>query len=163
MTVDIRPFRQDDLNAILDIAVAAWEPIVDSSRNMVGPALFDLVYPDPAQRKRDQITRACGEGSPTLVWVADDGGEIVGFITAILDESRKVGEIGNNAVAPSQQGKGIGTSMYRYVIDQMKAAQMESAIVVTGGDQAHAPARRAYEIVGFSGAVPSAMYYMEIK
>ena len=58
---------------------------------------------------------------------------------------RKVAEIGNNAVSPSHHHKGVGAEMYEFVLDQMKRAGIKPAIVTMGGDDAHAPARRAYE------------------
>ena len=75
---------------------------------------------------------------------------------------RKVAEIGNNAVSPAHQGHGIGEQMYVFVLERMREAGMKAAVVTTGGDDAHAPARRAYEKVGFSGAVPSLEYHIEL-
>jgi GNAT superfamily N-acetyltransferase len=75
---------------------------------------------------------------------------------------RKVAEIGNNAVSPAHQGHGVGAQMYVFVLERMREAGMKAAIVTTGGDDAHAPARRAYEKVGFSGAVPSLEYHIEL-
>ena len=50
----------------------------------------------------------------------------------------------------------------QFVLVKMKEAGMKGAIVTTGGDEAHAPARRAYEKVGFAGAVPSFEYHIKI-
>ena len=163
MQTHIRRFQPTDLDVVLDIAVAAWRPIVESSRNIIGPKLFELVYPNPEQRKRDQVAKACRDESSTSVWVAELDGTIAGFITVDIDAERKVGEIGNNAVDPAQQGRGVGTAMYSFAIERMKEAGMRSAVVGTGGDESHAPARRAYEKAGFSGGFPSIMYHMEIE
>jgi hypothetical protein len=45
--------------------------------------------------------------------------------------------------------------MYEFAIAQMKEAGMRVATVGTGGDPSHAPARRAYEKVGFAVQIPS--------
>ena len=162
LPVIIREFRQDDLGTILDIAVAAWQPVFESTRNIIGDELFEITYPDPNARKRNSISTACNENDPTLVWVAEQDGEIAGFITVIFNHEKLVAEIGNNAVSPSHQGSGIGTQMYEFVLKQIKQTGMKSAVVTTGGDEAHAPARRAYEKAGFSGAVPSVEYHIKL-
>lgn len=66
-----------------------------------------------------------------------------------------VGEIGLNAVKPSYANRGIGTHMYTFAIERMKAAGMRVATVATGGDDSHAPARRAYQKAGFNVQIPS--------
>jgi ribosomal protein S18 acetylase RimI-like enzyme len=158
--LNIRPFETRDLPAILDIAVAAWQPVFASSREIVGKELFALVYSDTDTRKRNQVSQACDRDDPRLVWVAELDGQTAGFITVDLNTESLVGEIGNNAVSPDFQHHGIGTRMYEFVLEQMKNAGMKSAVVETGGDEAHAPARRAYEKAGFAGPVPSVKYHL---
>jgi N-acetylglutamate synthase-like GNAT family acetyltransferase len=101
------------------------------------------------------VTGACQEDDPRQVWVAEIDSEIVGFTTVHMYNDRKVVEIVNNAVSTAHHHKGVGTKMYEFVLEKMKQAGMEAANVTTGGDEAHAPARRTYEKVGFSGPVPS--------
>ena len=45
--------------------------------------------------------------------------------------------------------------MYRFVLDHFRRLGLRYAHVDTGLDDAHIPARRAYEAVGFDRAVPS--------
>jgi hypothetical protein len=52
--------------------------------------------------------------------------------------------------------------MYAFVLERMREAGMKAAIVSTGADNAHAPAKRAYEKVGFSGPVPSVEYHIKL-
>jgi GNAT superfamily N-acetyltransferase len=142
--------------------VAAWQPVFESSRDIVGDDLFDLIYTDPDARKREQVANACRDDVPTQVWVAEFEDEITEFITFKMNNDRLVGEIGNNAVSPDFQGRGIGTQMYEFVLGKMKDAGMNGAIVETGSDDAYARARQAYEKVGFSGAIPSLRYHIEL-
>lgn len=76
-----------------------------------------------------------------------------------------MGIVGNNAVNPEFAGKGIGSAMYNYIFDEMEKDGMTHVGVYTGRDNAHAPARRAYEKVGFSPdcAVCCADYYMTVE
>ena len=160
LVTNIRPFHEADLDRVLDIAAAAWRPIFESSRDLLGSDLFHLVVPDPDARKRSRVAAQCAVDSGTLVWVAVEDGEVVGFVTANLDTETLIGEISNNAVDPGRQGRGIGVLMYEHALAEMKEAGMLCATVLTGADPAHASARRAYEKVGFSRSVPSVQYYM---
>ena len=90
---------------------------------------------------------------------ATETGEAVAFITFRLDAKRMMGNIGNNAVAPEAQGKGIGSMMYSRVLDLFREAGMKYASVGTGMDEGHASARRAYEKAGFDIAKPQVTYY----
>ncbi|MCI0882720.1 MAG: GNAT family N-acetyltransferase, partial [Chloroflexi bacterium] len=65
-------------------------------------------------------------------------------------------------VHPHFQNRGIGTHMYTFVLDWLKGQGMKVISVSTGGDPSHAPARRAYEKAGFTCAIPSVRYYLEI-
>jgi len=162
LTVQFREFESADLDVILDIAVAAWQPVFESTRDIVGDEIFDIAYPTPDDSKRAQITMASQSDDPREIWIAELDNEIVGFIVVHMYHDRRVAEIGNNAVKPGLQHRGIGATMYEFVLDRMRQAGMKAAVVTTGGDEAHAPARRAYEKVGFSGAVPSVEYHIKL-
>lgn len=162
MTVQFREFESTDLDVIPEIAVAAWQPVFESTRQIVGDEIFDIAYPSPDDSKRAQITKASQQDDPRQIWVAELDRSIVGFIIIHMYPDRGVPEIGNNAVRPGLQHQGIGTKMYEFALDQMRIAGMSTAVVTTGGDDAHAPARRAYEKVGFSGAVPSVEYHIKL-
>lgn len=96
--------------------------------------------------------------SPESTWelyVAELERDIVGFVSIQVNVETTVGEIGLNAVKPSFSGQGIGTKMYDFAITQMRLAGMRVATVATGGDESHAPARRAYQKSGFNVQIPS--------
>ena len=80
MSLRTRAFQEADLGAILNIAVAAWQPVFASTREIVGSELFDLIYADPDAEKRARVTLACDVDDPRVVWIAELGGEIAGFI-----------------------------------------------------------------------------------
>ena len=63
---------------------------------------------------------------------------------------------------PSRAGQGWATFMYRHVLAHFRAQGLRFAHVDTGLDEAHAPARRAYEAVGFDRRVPSVEYWQDL-
>ena len=158
-SVIVRPFRKSDLPTVLDIAVAAWQPIFESFQALLGESIFQTAIPDWKTMKRGQIASACEPENSAHVLVAELDRSAVGFATYYLDQQKRVGMIGNNAVHPDYQGAGIGSQMYAVVLERMREAGMKCAKVTTGLDESHAPARRAYEKAGFSRALPSVDYY----
>jgi GNAT superfamily N-acetyltransferase len=65
------------------------------------------------------------------------------------------------AVDPNSQNHGLGTTMTNLATDWMRAAGMRVAMIGTGGDPGHAPARRVYEKAGYT-AIPVANYFMAL-
>ena len=48
------------------------------------------------------------------------------------------------AVEPDIQGRGIGSALTESALEKMKDARMSVAMVETGGDSGHEPARQTY-------------------
>jgi ribosomal protein S18 acetylase RimI-like enzyme len=158
----IRALEPGDVEAVVAIAVAAWEPIYAEFHRRMGDELFATACPNWQAEKGRQVRHACEPDSPALVCVAERDGEVVGFVTFRADERSGIGEIGNNAVRPDCQRQGIATALYRHALDRMRALGMRFARVGTGLDPSHAPARRAYEKAGFDVELPSVTYYRRL-
>lgn len=82
-------------------------------------------------------------------FVAEKGDEVVGFCSYVIDKGRSRGTVGYNAVAPGQQGQGLGSAMMSFVLERIKAEGMEYSGVIVADNEEHAPARRVYEKHGF--------------
>ena len=160
--VIIRALKPDDVETLAEIGLAAWTPVFEVRRKMVGDDIYDTVWPDALERKANQIRRACEPEHAAHVRVAETGGKVAGFVTFYADVDAGVGEIGNNAVHPDFQGRGIGGRMYAAVFDELRAMGVRIVKVSTGGDDAHLPARRAYEKAGFDLSLPSVTYYRKL-
>ncbi|MDF5710436.1 MAG: GNAT family N-acetyltransferase [Nostoc sp. S4] len=77
-----------------------------------------------------------------------------------LRSQSSLGEIYMIAVDPDYQRRGIGTALVEFALDWMKVAGMSVAMVQTGGDPNHAPARCTYEKLGF-GLLPTIARYFK--
>jgi ribosomal protein S18 acetylase RimI-like enzyme len=174
----IRAARAEDSDRCQQIAVVAWEPIHAERRRLLGAALHDLLSVDWRAAKAGQIARAFEQhldwivvactappslpetagGAPTAQAVQ----EVVGFVTFRIDRETEMGTIGNNAVDPAWQGRGIGTAMYRRVLDRFRSEGLRYACVGTGLDAGHAPALATYRKIGFTAEVPSVLLYQEL-
>ena len=123
----IRPARADDAVAIAALDEATWS--------------FD-VTPSP---------RSSVPSSIDGMLVAEDGGEIVGYVAVgratRLESNRHVADIRGLAVAPDHQGRGLGRALVEAALD---AARERGARKVTlrvlGPNTA---ARALYESCGF--------------
>jgi len=164
MSVDIRtPQGAEELDRIVDIALAAWVPIFESYREMLGNEIYDVAHPAWKPDKERQIRSAYAETSPVQFLVAEMDGRIAGFVTWVIARDGKTAEIGNNAVDPAFQRRGIATMLYGAVIERLKAASVAVVSVTTGLDPSHAPARRAYEKAGFARSKPIVTYYQDLR
>jgi GNAT superfamily N-acetyltransferase len=93
-------------------------------------------------------------------WVADVGGAPVGFVAVRWAEegATPVGEVEMIAVAPPHQRAGLADRLLERAVSEVRARGVPLAVVGTGGDDGHAPARALYERHGFTG-LPLVRYY----
>lgn len=158
VNITIRPFASDDLDALQDVAVAAWEPVFTSFQQILGPAIYPLLYPDWRQGQRDAVAQVCGDTARYTTIAAEVDRAIAGFIAYSIDLAAQSGEVELLAVHPNYQNHGIGTALNVHVLGEMKMRGARLVVAATGGDPGHAPARRSYEKAGFTG-LPLVRYY----
>lgn len=162
MALVIRPYGDADYQRVLEVCIAAFEPIHKGFETVLGPRIFALQYGDWKEQYAKTLSRISTRNRKCKVYVAELDGEIAGFVFVLLDKDRKCGEIGLNAVDPQYQGQGIATAMYQFALDDLKRRGAEIACVGTGGDAAHAPARRAYDAAGFDRAIHGLYLFKEL-
>ena len=157
----IRSARDNDLEAIEQIAIEAWEPVYQSFRRLIGDELFATIHSNWRTDKVAQIVSHY-RSYPETVLVTEYDGQVVGFISYYFFKRRKLGIIGNNAIRPKYQGKGLGTKQYQKVLEIFQKNGMLYAEVITGSDESHAPARAAYEKAEFKPMLYSVTYYRKL-
>ena len=157
--VEIRCFQATDLDDLQQIRTLAFEPVFRSFREIVGTSIAPIALVSAEKEQAELLASLCDAKSPQNVYVALIDGKIVGFVSMLLDQEKKVGEIGLNAVHPDHAGQGIGTELYEFALQKMTEAGMLVATVGTAGDPSHAAARRAYQKAGFGPSIPSLWMY----
>ena len=158
-SVEIVPFSEEYADAVASLTIEAWTPIREEFKILLGDELYGLEF-ESWQEKKTRIVLEKMRSGRGFVAILD--GELVGFIHYQMSEDGRSGEVGNNAVSNKFRGRGIAQIMCSYVIEKMKAEGAEYATVVTGLDDAHAPARRSYEKAGFCRSLPSVRYFKKI-
>lgn len=160
MDLRIRPVADADVEDLVRLSLLAWEPVFRSFEQLLGPAVYTLIWPDWRIGQREAIEAVCQDDGKTTVWVAEADGMVVGFVAYELHED-KTGEVQLLAVHPAHQNRGIGTELNIFALKKMKDSGIVMARVETGGDPSHAPARRSYEKAGYT-ALPLVRYFKDL-
>jgi GNAT superfamily N-acetyltransferase len=160
MKVNIRAVASADIDAVVALSLRAWAPVFSSFQTVLGEAIYQRVYPDWLSSQAQEVGQVCRDHAERT-WVAVDDGTPVGFIAVVLNDELTSGDIEMLAVDPAHQRQGIAQALISFALDYMRAAGVQVAGVVTGGDPGHAPARQAYEKAGFT-ALPLVRYYQAL-
>lgn len=166
MRPSIRLFEERDAGSVIDLSLRAWAPAYASLERVLGSEVFRRQHPDwraDQRRAVEDILAANGE----RVWVAEADAEsganaVAGFVAIEPDHPEEgMGEISMLGVDTDRQGAGMGTALTLFALEKLREAGMGVAMVETGGDPGHAPARRTYEKAGFT-LLPIARYFKNL-
>ncbi len=159
MKLDIVSFEQAHLEPVVRLSLRAWEPVFDSLENALEPAVFSAFYPDWKVAQREAVVEAC-TSLDHETWVALIGEDIAGFVDVVRRDP-VLGEIHMVAVDPAHQHQGIGARLTEFAVDRLRESGAAVAMVETGGDPGHEPARRTYVEAGFR-LFPVARYFRRL-
>lgn len=111
--------------------------------------VHDSFYPDGWEKRQyDDLARVL-DAEPENVDVAMlDGVPVGGVCTRVHPEDQR-GETHILAVDPAHRRHGIGRALKEHPYRRLREAGLRMAMVETGGDRGHAPARATYEAEGF--------------
>lgn len=158
----IRPYTEADREAVVELSLRAWAPVFASLAQVLDAAVYRTFFPDWRVVQRQAVEAALADPEQR-VWVAERAdGRPAGFVTVLLQRANRMGVIHMLAVDPDHQGRGIGTALTEQAVAYMREAGMEVAMVETGGDPGHAPARRTYERAGFK-PLPSVRFFAKLQ
>ena len=159
----IRPLEPDDLDAVVELAIPAWQPVFESFAEILGGTIFNHLYqPSWQEAQALSVRRTClDEQVDAHVLVAPDG-RVAGYVALADETDAGIGHVEQIAVHPDYQRRGYARALMVFAIERFRASGMVMANVGTGGDPGHVPARALYEAVGFVG-VPLVNYYSPIE
>ena len=114
----IRPYQEADLDRLKEITVISFDGIsIDQNIQRLHGIIAGKEWHWRKERHIDGDVQSNREG----IFVAEEDGEVVGYITTRIDSDSKIGHIPNFAVLPEHQKKGIGMKLietaFRYLID----------------------------------------------
>ena len=159
--VDIREFEERDLDAVVEFSLRAWEPVFVSLRTVLGDDVFLRLHPDWRADQAEAVESTC-TNSERKVFVAVTDDRPVGFVAVALNAfHERMGWIEIIGVDPDYQRRGVGSRLTEAALEHMRSHGMDIAVVETGGDPGHAPARAVYEAAGFT-LLPVSRYFRRL-
>ena len=154
----IREYASDDRTAVVALALRAWEPVFASLRAVLGDELDERMHGTDWREYQRKSVEDVLANDEMHVWVAEHDDTVVAFMAVTLHPDDAMGEMWMIAVDPAAQGHGLGTRLTTLATEWMRDAGMRVAMIATGGNPGHAPARRAYEKAGYT-ALPGVQYF----
>jgi GNAT superfamily N-acetyltransferase len=154
----IQPFEKSQLAEIVRLSLRAWEPVFKSLEAAMLPAVYRAFFRGDWRAAQQRAVEAVCSDADVSVWVALEDSRVAGFAALKLHPEDQMGEIYMIAVDPDFQRRGVATLLTSHSLDWFKSAGMAIAMVETGEDPGHAPARRTYESSGFQ-LLPVARYF----
>jgi GNAT superfamily N-acetyltransferase len=156
--IEIREFGDDDLETVIEFSLRAWAPVFAAVRDVLGDQIFLRLHPDWKASQAEAVRSSCTDGERD-VFVAVASGRPVGFVVVALNAfHERMGVIEIIGVDPDYQRRGISSRLTEFAAEHMRSRGMDIAVVETGGDPGHAPARAVYETAGFT-LLPIARYF----
>jgi GNAT superfamily N-acetyltransferase len=156
--IEIREFREGDLETVIEFSLRAWAHVFASVRNVLGDDIFLRLHPDWQANQAEAVRSSC-TNDERGVFVAVASGRPVGFVAIALNAfHERMGVIEIIGVDPDYQRRGISSRLTEFATGYMRSHGMDIAVVETGGDPGHAPARAAYDSAGFM-VLPIARYF----
>ncbi len=155
--MEIRAFRETDRDAIQRITIDCFgEGSIFSLAERKYGQFRDAKWQELKVKHVEDDLDLCRDG----VFVVAEAEEIIGFITAIPDESTGIGWIHNLAVAPGNQGKGVGKALIQHALDYFSQLGMTHAKIETlvGNDAGG----HLYPKMGFDELCRQVFYMVEL-
>ena len=120
MNLQFRAFAHRDLEEIVQVSLLGLEPVFISFRKILGPAIYNFLYPDWHEGQKEALEATCKDKEEVNVLVAELGKNVVGFLAYELKS--RIGEVLYWAVHPGHQNLGIGTALNSMAFEKMQTA-----------------------------------------
>lgn len=158
MEVQIRDYRHSDEHPVVELSLRAWAPVFTSMEEALGHEIFSRLHGD-WRHYQEKAVRDTLADRAIQAWVAVDEHGVIGFAAAKhLDPEQSLGAIWMLAVDPDSQNRGVGTALTESATRWLCESGLRVAMIGTGGDPGHAPARRVYEKANYT-PLPLVRYF----
>jgi ribosomal protein S18 acetylase RimI-like enzyme len=128
MDIIIRTFRPEDIEALKRLTVESFSGV--SLEQNVEESLGVLNGHDWKWRKARHLDDDAA-ANPAGLFVADSGGQIVGYISTLIDRAAGKGRIPNLAVSADLRGQGLGRRLIEHALDYFRREGLAYAMIET--------------------------------
>jgi ribosomal protein S18 acetylase RimI-like enzyme len=147
----IREFQDTDLPQLIDLTIESFRPLFERHLpEAIGPEVLAHDHGDWENDYRHEVPTLHDPDDNRFVILAEEEGRILGYVGWNIAQSGS-GRLEMVAVLPEARRRGIGNALCREALDRLRDREVSVVHIGTGGDAFHAPARRLYESLGFSG------------
>ena len=158
MNTTIRPFQRGELARIKEITVAAFDG-VSIDRNIEDR--FGRIGDHDWQWRKSRYLDEDAARDPGGIFVAEQGGHVVGYITTWRDCEAGIGHIPNLAVDQRWRGQGIGRQLINHALSEFRAAGLTLARIETL--QQNDIGRTLYPDLGFEEVARQVHYCLALE
>ena len=159
--MQIEPYQPADEAEVLALSLAAWAPVFEKMEPAVPDYVYRAFYPQGWVARQTADIRTCLADPDVPVFVAREGGALLGWIGLRTHLEDRMGEVYILAVDPAAQRRGVARALMDHALAIFREAGLEIVLVETGGDPGHAPSRATYEAHGFE-RWPVARYFRKL-
>lgn len=154
----VRPCRGEDIDAIIAITEEVFAPFSMDHRieKMLGSSKGASWIEIKGQAIRGEIS-----DNPEGCFVAEIGGEVVGYVTTAINEPASRGLIPNVAVLGKAQGHGLGRELLLRALEHFRARGLAQAKIETL--DTNPVGQHLYPSVGFREVVRQIHYVMPLE
>jgi len=147
----IREFRHADLPFLIDLTIEAFRPLFERHwPALMNPVVFAHDHGHWEDDYRQEVPSLHDPDRDRFITLAEDHGTVLGYVGWNVTNGDS-GRLDLVAVHPAVQRHGVATGLCRVVLQRLRARGVVVVHIGTGGDAFHAPARKLYESLGFTG------------
>ncbi len=154
----IRSYKPADLDALRQITVTCFNGTsVDQNIEQKFGKLTEQNWGERKARTIDTDAQV----NPGGIFVYEENGHVIAYITTRIDSPTRTGWIPNMAVLPEHQGKGIGKALMKTALDYFESSGMVLARIETLEQNQIGPT--FYPRAGFQEIARQIHYAMPLK
>lgn len=126
--VSFRPYQPDDLPRLKQIMVDAFDGVsIDQGIEL----RFGSINGHDWQWRKARHLDVDASREPDGIIVAEESGQVVGFISSWMDHEAGIGHIPNISLVPECRGHGVGRKLIELAMDRFRTAGMSHAKIET--------------------------------
>jgi ribosomal protein S18 acetylase RimI-like enzyme len=144
MSITLRTYRPADLEAIKSLTVAAFDGV--TLEQNVEQAIGVLNGHDWQWRKARHVDDDVAANSDGI-FVAEQDGKVVGYISTVIDRAAGRGRIPNLAVTAELRGQGLGRTLIEHALSYFREQGLAYATIETMAQ--NAVGQHLYQACGF--------------
>ena len=154
----IRIYRPADLETLRRLTVEAFDG-VSIDQNI--EKRFGLIHDHDWQWRKARPIDADAAANPAGLFVAEEEGAIVGFVTTRIDPEAGIGHIPHLVVAAGRRGQGLGKLLIHHALDYFRSLGLTHAKIDTL-DQ-NATGQHLFPACGFTEVARQIHYFMDLR